>query len=127
MPEHARLVVFPNRRQYDIAAIRTAIKSPIAKRAIQYLDEHAPGWIPKITRRRGQIVERLFWQSGGGYDRNLIEQTTLLTTIDYIHMNPVRRRLITSAAGWKWSSASWFEGNRDVPLTPDAIPPDWLK
>ena len=126
MPEHAHLLVFPNRREYDIAAIRRAIKSPVAKRAIRYLEVHAPGWIPKITRRRGQIAERLFWQSGGGYDRNLIEPTTLLTTIDYIHMNPVRRRLIISAADWKWSSASWFEGNRDVPLIPDAIPPDWL-
>jgi putative transposase len=126
MPEHAHLLVFPCRKHYDIAEIRKAIKSPVAKRAIRFLEEHAPRWIPKITWQRGRNTERLFWQSGGGYDRNLIEPATLLTTIEYIHMNPVRRRLVNSPTDWKWSSASWFEGNQDVPLLPDPIPPDWL-
>jgi len=97
MPEHVHLLVFPCRRQYDLAEIAKAIKSPVAKRAIRYLEEHAPVWIPKITRRRGRKTERLFWQSGGGYDRNLIEPATLLATIEYIHMNPVRRRLVNFA------------------------------
>jgi len=126
MPEHAHLLVFPCRKHYDIAEIRKAIKRPVAKQAIRFLEEHAPRWIPKITRRRGRNTERLFWQSGGGYDRNLIEPATLLTTIEYIHMNPVRRSLVNSPADWKWSSASWFEGNQDILLRPDPVPPDWL-
>jgi putative transposase len=126
MPDHAHLLVFPRRKQYDVAEIRKAIKSPVAKRAIRYLEERAPDWIPKITRRRGQKVERLFWQGGGGYDRNLVEPATLLATIDYIHMNPVRRGLADAARDWKWSSASWFAGRSDCLLVPDPIPPDWL-
>jgi putative transposase len=126
MPDHAHLLVFPRRREYDIAVVRNAIKSPVAKRAIRYLEERAPDWIPRITRRRGQKIERVFWQSGGGYDRNLVEPGTLVTTIEYIHLNPVRRGLANSASDWKWSSAGWFAGKGDGPLLPDPIPPDWL-
>jgi len=126
MPDHAHLLVFPPREQHDIAAIRKAIKSPVAKRAVRFLEEHEPAWLPRITRRRGQKVERLFWQSGGGYDRNLDAPSTLLANIEYIHMNPVRRGLARSATDWKWSSASWFAGREGSPLLPDRIPPDWL-
>src|SRR5580704_4138475 len=86
MPDHAHLLVFPSREQHNIAAIRKAIKSPVAKRAVRFLEEHEPAWLPRITRRRGQKVEHLFWQSGGGYDRNLDEPSTLLANIEYIHM-----------------------------------------
>jgi putative transposase len=126
MPNHAHLVVLPSRERDDIAAIRTAIKSPVAKRAIKFLEEREPAWLPRITRRRGQKVERLFWQSGGGYDRNLDQPSTLLGNIDYIHMNPVRRGLAQSATDWKWSSARWFAGRKGTLLLPDPIPPDWL-
>jgi hypothetical protein len=54
--------------------------------------------------------ERLFWQSGGGYDRNIISGKTLLQMIDYLHLNPVRKSLVPKAADWKWSSAAWWEG-----------------
>jgi putative transposase len=90
------------------------------------LEEREPAWLPRITRRRGQKVERLFWQSGGGYDRNLDQPSTLLGNIDYIHMNPVRRGLAQSATDWKWSSARWFAGRKGTLLLPDPIPPDWL-
>ena len=36
----------------------------------------------------------LFWQSGGGFDRNVNEPRALMAMIDYIHLNPVRRGLV---------------------------------
>jgi len=39
--------------------------------------------------------------------------------IHYIHNNPVRRGLVDRAADWRWSSAAWYEGRRDGPLTVD--------
>jgi hypothetical protein len=42
---------------------------------------------------RGGRTEHLFWQSGGGYDRNITNRGTLLKMADYIHNNPVRRGL----------------------------------
>lgn len=56
-------------------------------------------WIPRITRQRGARTEPLFWQSGGGFDRNVHEPRTLLHMMDYIHLNPVRRGLVERAIG----------------------------
>jgi len=97
----------------------------VARRAIHFLKEGHSPWLAKITRQRGERTERLFWQSGGGYDRNITCGKTLLRMIDYVHLNPVRRGLVERAVDWKWSSASWFEGGQS-PLPLDSIPWDWL-
>lgn len=127
MPDHAHVIIFPTQDEYDIADFRKAIKAPVARKAIAYLEEHAPEWLPRITRRRGRKVERLFWQSGGGYDRNIITRHTLRSMIDYLHDNPVRKELVLRARDWRWSSAAWSDDLTPVPLIPDRIPPDWLE
>lgn len=126
MPEHVHIILRPRRRVYDMAAIRRLIKFPVARQAVAWLKEHAPEWLPKIERTRGGRHEHLFWQSGGGYDRNIIEPATLLKMIDYVHNNPVRRGLVQCAVDWRWSSAAWYVNQQPTPLLPDPIPPDWL-
>lgn len=125
MPEHAHLIVHPRETHYYIAIIRRAIKTPVARRAIHYLEQQHPDWLKRITRRRGDKTERLFWQSGGGHDRNVQESKTLAKMIDYIHLNPVRRGLVERVQDWRWSSAAWFVNQAEPPLMPDRIPPEW--
>ena len=127
MPDHAHLMVWPPQQEYDIAEIRKAIKAPVGANAIAYLEEHAPEWLPRITRVRGKEVERLFWQSGGGHDRNVKEGRTLVSMIDYIHANPVRKGLVKRPRDWKWSSAAWFDDGSEIPLAVDPIPWEWLE
>jgi putative transposase len=126
MPEHAHLIVWPRQTVYDIAEIRRAIKSPVARKAIRHLTREAPEWLPRISRQRGQKIERLFWQSGGGYDRNIVEPATLAKEIDYLHLNPVRRGLVERADAWKWSSAAWFFGTETPALALDPMPAEWI-
>jgi len=126
MLDHAHLLVYPAQFPYDIAEIRETIKAPVGRKAIAYLKTSVPEWLPKITRRRGRRAERLFWKSGGGYDRNVVEKGTLLSMIDYIHANPVRKQLVERPRDWKWSSAAWYDDMTEVPLSVDPIPPDWL-
>ncbi len=126
MPEHVHLIVHPRDTSYDIADIRKAIKTPVGRKGIRFIEEHAPEWLPRITRKRGLKTERLFWQSGGGYDRNVVEPQTLMKMIDYIHLNPVRRGLVEKAVDWKWSSAAWNLNMGEVPMVPDLIPPEWM-
>ncbi len=126
MPEHAHLIVRPREAEYDIAAVRKAIKSPVGSKAIKYLATKAPDWIPKVTRKRGKRTERLFWQSGGGYDRNVVEPGTLVRMLEYFHMDPVRRGLVDKPEDWWWSSAAWYLGAGEVPIAVDPIPPEWL-
>lgn len=121
MPEHVHVVVWPTRPSYDIAELRRRIKEPVGRQAMAYLEEHAPEWLPRVTRQRGSRTERLFWQSGGGYDRNMIETRTLGQAIDYVHANPVRRGLVVKPQDWLWSSAGWYLERRAGPCRVDAI------
>ena len=125
MPEHVHLIVCPQQPEYDIASIRKSIKEPIARKAIRHMEEESPQGLEKITRQRGHRTERLFWQSGGGYDRNIEQPATLERMIDYLHANPIRRGLVLMASGWPWSSASWYEGSNGSVLSVDPIPDTW--
>jgi putative transposase len=93
---------------------------------LAYLEEHAPHWLPRVTRKRGRKIERLFWQSGGGYDRNIDTPAVLRSSIDYLHLNPVRCGLVARGEDWQWSSAAYYYGGTAI-LKPDAIPADWLE
>jgi len=126
MPEHVHLIIHPRDSDYDISAVRKSIKSPVGSKAIKFLKAESPEWIPRISRQRGSRVERLFWQSGGGYDRNVLKPKTLMKMLDYIHLNPVRRGLTEYAENWKWSSAAWYAGTGESPIVLDPIPPAWL-
>jgi putative transposase len=92
MPEHEHVIVSPRRADYSVESLLKAIKSPVGRRAVAYLEESAPEWLPRITRHRGSRVERLFWQSGGGYDRNVTEPSTLMAMIDYFARKPCPAR-----------------------------------
>jgi putative transposase len=126
MPEHVHLIIWPWQVRYTVSSILKAIKAPVGRRAIQYLESHAPEWLPRITRHRGKRTERLFWQSGGGYDRNIDEPKTLVAMIEYLHHNPVRRGLVDRPSDWRWSSAGWYEGRNRCELIPDRLPPEWV-
>jgi putative transposase len=119
MPEHVHLLIYPDRTPYDIRDILKAIKEPVGRKAVAHIIEYDPAWLPRITVRRGQRVERRFWQAGGGFDRNVNEPGILLAMVEYIHANPVRRRLAGTVEDWKWSSANWRDGKNS--LMPDPI------
>jgi putative transposase len=63
-------------------------------------------------RRRGRGFR--YWQKGPGYDRNLSSQEAVLSSIDYIHNNPVTRGLVEQATDWRWSSARWYASDRQI-------------
>jgi len=123
MPEHVHLIVRPRKPSYDMGEIRKAIKHPVSRTALGWLDHNAPDFVPKLTRRPGRKTERLFWQSGGGYDRIIDNRDTLQRMIEYIHHNPVRRGLVKQATDWQWSSARWYLLGEVGPVTVDPI--DW--
>jgi len=119
MPEHVHILLWPRRPEYDIAAILKAIKQPVGACAVKHLRQHAPEWLARITVKKGKKVERRFWQAGGGFDRNVTDPRLILLMIEYIHNNPVRRKLVEKPEEWKWSSAGWVEGKNS--LRPDPI------
>src|SRR5258708_25839500 len=56
MPEHAHLLVYPRGEEAIVGKIRGKVKEPLAPRAINYLEEHAPKWVPRITVHEGKRI-----------------------------------------------------------------------
>jgi putative transposase len=124
MPEHAHVLIYPRRIEYDVGLILKSIKQPVAQSAIAFLRTQAPEWLDRLrVARPGGRVEYRFWQQGGGYDRNVFQETTAWQCVDYLHANPVRRELCSHPPDWIWSSARWYEGLEPVKLEMDEPPP----
>ena len=112
MPEHIHLLVFPTRSDATAECISdflTATKVPCSQQVKADLVATGSRLLAKLTvrERPGKTVFR-FWQEGPGYDRNLQTQSAVLASIDYIHLNPVRRGLCKRIGDWRWSSARWY-------------------
>ena len=119
MPEHVNLLNQPRASEYDMFKILQTIKQPVGRKAMHYLRQNSPEWLPRLEVRDGKRLRYLFWQPGGGFDRNSVDAAALLAMIEYIHANPVRRGLVARPEDWKWSSAGWLEGKNS--LRPDTV------
>ena len=119
MPEHLHLLVMPTAAQVAIDDLLSAIKQPHSVRIKKILQANGSPLLDKLTiqERPGKQVFR-YWQEGPGYDRNLSTLAAVMAAIDYIHLNPVRRGLVRSAADWKWSSARWYVSETEI-VDPD--------
>ena len=130
MPEHVHLLIFPTEPTARIDRLLFAIKRPLSYRVKQDLEQAGSPLLQQLTvqERPGKKVFR-FWQEGPGYDRNIISQSAVLTAIEYIHNNPVRRGLSSTPDQWKWSSWKSYHqapGRQDPELPTVHGVPDML-
>jgi len=116
MPEHVHLLVHARGPDYDIAKLLYAIKKPCSERIKRHLQQTDSRMLEQLTATgtRRKTTFR-FWQKGPGYDRNVILDGTLLVEAEYLHNNPVRRRLVDSPDQWKWSSWQYYHCPHSVP------------
>jgi putative transposase len=123
MPEHVHVIVCPKAAEYEVRLIRTALKTPVHRKALPYFRRNNSDlWAKLRDEQPNGAVHYRFWQRGGGYDRNITEPATLIGMIEYIHQNPVRRGLVRISTDWVWSSARYYRGDRAVPIRMDPLP-----
>lgn len=126
MPEHIHLLIRPRSKNYSVAAILKSIKQPTARRALAWLRRHRSDWLQKLVGcGAANRTRHHFWQPGGGYDRNVIDPDAIRAMLEYLHANPVRRGLVHVPTEWYWSSAQWYAGVRDGPITIDSESDVW--
>ena len=109
MPEHVHLLVFPLVLQPDFGEYLADVKQPLSgfvHRRLQ--DAKSPLLNTLMIRERPGKHSFRFWQEGPGFDRNLFTLKAIEASIDYIHLNPVRRKLCHRAADFRWSSARHY-------------------
>ena len=100
MPEYVHLLVRPLAPDSAISKLLLAIKRTSSLEARRRLEERNDPLLPTL-RLRGAYR---FWQRGPGYDRNIRSTDTLVASIRYIHMNPVRRGICNHPSQYRWSS-----------------------
>ncbi len=109
MPNHVHLIVRAMTGESTISHFLRAIKRPFSYRLKLLLEQDHPELFEElIVRQRPGVMTFRFWQEGPGYDRNITEEKSLERAIEYIHLNPVRKKLVERATDWKWSSIHWF-------------------
>ena len=118
MPDHVHLLIFPSTQTYSISKILQCVKQSVARKAVGYLRKHDPDGLVCLATGQKHSPYR-FWQDGGGYDRNVRSRQELLNTLDYIHMNPVKRGLVRRPEEWIWSSYRDWEGLGEGPIPID--------
>jgi REP-associated tyrosine transposase len=131
MPEHVHLMIYPLAEAGRIDALLKAIKRPFSYRIKQLLVQSRTQLLERLTvHQRPGIKAFRYWQEGPGYDRNFTKPSTVLAAIDYLHHNPVRRRLVKRAVDWKWSSGGYYllDPTRQYPALPTmhSLPAEWL-
>jgi REP-associated tyrosine transposase len=124
MPEHVHVLLWPpfhlissdpRSTRGRISGILSSIKRPVGEKAVSYLSEHSPDFLKRLTVTNATRTYHRFWQAGSGHDENVSEPSALHALVEYIHLNPVRRGLVTRPEDWPWSST------RDWLRLPNAI------
>jgi len=105
MPNHVHLIVFPNDPAVTMRAFTHSLKRPFSLSVLNRWRKLDAAILTKL--RHGD--EHRFWQTGGGYDRNVVG-TELLEKIRYVHANPLRWKLVNRPCDWRWSSAGAYDG-----------------
>lgn len=120
MPEHVHLLVWPQRPDYSIAAFQHSFKRSFSLRVKNHLVQVNHSLLSTLTVPDGpEKTAFRFWQAGGGHDLNVWSEKYIWTKLEYMHNNPVERRLVAEVDGWRWSSwRNWHrpEDARDSDL-----------
>jgi len=114
MPDHFHLIVNP--RDGDIQGFAGALKSLLAARIIEIT--HDRRFRLKVPDRDDSTYQ--VWQDSFKAFP-LWSEWMIWQKINYIHANPVRARLVSSAKDYKWSSfrAFYLESNEPIVVDHD--------
>ena len=123
MPEHVHLLLSEPR------------KGALSK-LLQVLKQRVSHVLRQRRRISGQLELafpcsfarlRRFWQRRY-YDLNVYSAQKLREKLDYIHANPVKRRLVVHPKDWPWSSWAFYAGGKQGVVTIDPTGEDhWRK
>jgi putative transposase len=122
MPNHVHLLIFPQ-PDSSMSQLLSLLKGRFAHQAIAHLKRNWPQVHSRLKIIHKRETSWRFWQAGGGYDRNVYSDDVFVQTLEYMHLNPVRKKLVQSALDWKWSSAAYYHNGQSDLIRID--PPDW--
>jgi putative transposase len=105
MPEHVHLL-FSETAEKDPSKILQVLKQKVA-RALLKKPRRANSAQESLPSEGGE--QEHFWQRRF-YDFNVWSQKKLKEKLEYMHANPVQRKLVEHPRDWPWSSWAHYAG-----------------
>ncbi|OGW84406.1 MAG: hypothetical protein A2987_02275 [Omnitrophica bacterium RIFCSPLOWO2_01_FULL_45_10] len=102
MPDHVHFIIQPVGK-YNLSYIMQMIKGSFSRK------------INKIRDKNGKIWQKRF------YDEGIRDAAMLMQKIEYIHNNPLRKKLVGSLGDYPHSSYHWYFGNNKSALAIDHL------
>jgi putative transposase len=112
MPEHVHLMIGESKKGTPSSVVHS-LKLRVSKRMRRRRREQSPSQ-RTLPFREGERVLPQFWQKRF-YDFNVYSAAKRREKLEYMHRNPVMRRLVKDPKDWVWSSYSSYSG-RGTPL-----------
>jgi putative transposase len=118
MPEHVHLLISEPKRLTPSRALQ--ILKQRVSRKLRGKRSKAPGQQLRLTFPEAEGELRRFWQRRF-YDFNVYSAAKLRGKLDYMHANPVKRKLVRRPQDWLWSSCSFYTSGEAGLISMDAV------
>ena len=117
MPEHVHLLLSEPAKK-DPSKILQVLKQKVAG---ALLKKRRPASSAQLSLPFGgsQTEETHFWQRRF-YDFNVWSEKKLREKLEYMHANPVQRKLVQHPKDWPWSSWAHYAGKRESRIRIDS-------
>jgi putative transposase len=112
MPEHVHLL-FTEPPKGNPSKVLQVLKQNVSRALRRKPRRSAPGQLPLAFPAAGAQAAA-FWQRRF-YDFNVWSAKKVKEKLEYMHANPVKRKLVTHPKEWPWSSWSYYaEGEKGL-------------
>jgi putative transposase len=105
MPEHVHLLISEPRRG-NPSKVLQVLKQKVS-RALRRKEKKSPPGQLSLAFSRITADATAFWQRRF-YDFNVYSSGKLKEKLEYMHANPVQRKLVVHPKDWPWSSWSHY-------------------
>ena len=112
MPEHVHLLISEPLRANPSMVIKM-LKQRVSRRLRAKRRRRVSAAQASFSFVRGGGELKQFWQRRF-YDFNVWSRKKKIEKLNYIHMNPVKRRLVANPKDWPWSSFNFYQGRGEV-------------
>jgi putative transposase len=117
MPEHVHLLVSEPARK-NPSKILQVLKQKVARALLKKPRRVTSAQLP-LPFEGSETEEAHFWQRRF-YDFNVWSEKKLKEKLEYMHANPVQRKLVQHPRDWPWSSWAHYAGKGESRIRIDS-------
>lgn len=119
MPEHFHLLIGEPSLGTPSTVLQV-LKQRVSRQLLQNIRESLASSQSRLWHEPPNAGLRSFWQRRF-YDFNVWSRKKKIEKLNYMHMNPVKRGLVTHPKDWRWSSYASYQRQRDAWIKVDIV------